>query len=404
MAFELSNEQRVYFGLEIINPDWERVPFRGDAYRPDSVLYFEGDTIKRHIISTDEKYDEKQYNDLTKGRSILLPATIKGKEKKLTASVLELRQPHGVYCHINIHRGILIGNYNTQTTFYSNRWESHNLNETAPIDKLVSNFISTSPPSHLSGIEFFKNAKRKNVKFKPGDFFAFKINRTEYGFGRILLNIDELKKKNILSQEHGLSFIMSKPVLIKFYAYTSKIKNVNISDLIGLSCLPSDYMMDNLLFYGEYEIIGNKPLTIDEMDFPMSYGRHIDHRRNSIFFQWGLINIELPSSSFNKYLVADNTRLPEGHPSRRITNPYGYYSVGFSPSYSGNDIMGTILNDGFFDYQNTSISKANFDLRNPQNHQIKDEIMKAFGLDIKKNYAENSLLTKTIDVIEIMNS
>jgi hypothetical protein len=76
--FELTNDQREYFGLDPIKNTWDRVLFSGDTYRPESLLYFEGNTIKRHIISTENKYSETHYNELTKGRTILLPKTNKG--------------------------------------------------------------------------------------------------------------------------------------------------------------------------------------------------------------------------------------------------------------------------------------------------------------------------------------
>lgn len=81
MAFELTNDHRLYFGLEPIDPSWDKVLLKGDTYRPESVIYFDGDTIKRHIVSTDDDYKEKQYDDLTRERAYLLPATTKGKEK-----------------------------------------------------------------------------------------------------------------------------------------------------------------------------------------------------------------------------------------------------------------------------------------------------------------------------------
>ncbi|MFN3641223.1 MAG: hypothetical protein ACK4UK_09905, partial [Flavobacterium sp.] len=97
----MTNEQRKYFGLEPILNHWDKVVLSGDTYRPESILYFDKDTIKRHIVSTENEYFEKQYAELTKGRSILLPKTDKGKEKKLTASVLEQRQPTDVYLNIS---------------------------------------------------------------------------------------------------------------------------------------------------------------------------------------------------------------------------------------------------------------------------------------------------------------
>lgn len=53
---------------------------------------------------------------------------------------------------------------------------------------------------------------------------------------------------------------MGTPVLVKLYPYISTKKNIDLKILENLTALPSDFMMDNHLHYGEYEIIGNKKL------------------------------------------------------------------------------------------------------------------------------------------------
>jgi hypothetical protein len=400
MEFELSNDQRRYFGLDPIKSHWERTIFKGDTYRPESILYFEGDVIKRHILSTKEQYQEKQYNELTSGRTILLPKTGKGKEKKLTASVLESRQPAGIYCDIDYLGKVFIASYKTQTTFYDTRWEREFVKDTTPLElkTIVTDFINNSSSQHLAEIDQFKKASRKISKFKCGDFFAFKVSRTQYGFGRVLLNIDQVRKKNTLSNDHGLNLIMTKPVLVKIYAYLSETKNLNLSILQQACSLPSDYMMDNLLLYGQFEVIGHKELKQKELDFPMSYGRHINTQKHASFLQWGLIHRELPITTFNKYFVADNPFVAENSYSRKVSNPYGFYGIGFYPKYSGLlEIQNVIANKGQFDYSKNPDYSTNFDLRNPVNKAVREELMNAFGLNPTKNYDDNCRLTNTID-------
>jgi hypothetical protein len=102
--FELNNEQRKYVGLDPILPHWDRVLLAGDKHRPESILYFDGDTIKRQIISTKENYIEKQYEEVTRNRKILLPKTSKGKEVPLQANHFEKRTPIGVWVEIKNDR------------------------------------------------------------------------------------------------------------------------------------------------------------------------------------------------------------------------------------------------------------------------------------------------------------
>jgi hypothetical protein len=403
MKFELTNKQREYLGLDPIPTTWDKEVLKADTYRPDSILYFDGNTLKRHIVSTDSNYRENQYNELTKDRKVLLPKTEKGKEKKLTASVLESRQPIGVYFTADKFGNIFIGSHTTQTTFYSSTWEKmKGEQKEIVINEAVDRFISESHENHLREINEFKSAKRKNVKYKAGDFFTFKISRTEFGFGRIQLNIDLLRKKNMISKNHGLRNLMGPPLLVTIYAFTSNTKQVDIDALLRAPKLPSDFMMDNIVFYGEYEIIGYKPLKDEDFEFPISFGRRLDQEPN-VFLQWGLIHLEKPIKTFDKYLTAENLNLPLGNPSRQISNPYGYYSIGFRPHYDSLDIKTAIENDGQFQFDKSSYYRSPFDLRNPNNNEIRNEILKVFGLNPKGSYEENRELTKTIRTTDLLN-
>lgn len=389
---ELTNDQRKYFGLEPVMDSWDKVQFKGDTYRPDSILYFEEDTIKKQVISTDKEYKEIQFNEQTENRALILPKTKKGKPKKLTPSVLESRKPIGVYLNVNSGGVLIIGNHTSQTTFYSRDWEYRRTD--SDLQKMIIEFINDSPSDHLTQIEEFRKAKRKNVKYKSGDFFSFKLNRTEFGFGRILFDVNKARKRKLLQENHGLNLLMGPPVLIKLYAYKSDSKSVDIEQLKNKKSLPSDFIMDNIIFYGEFEIIGNLPLEIEEFEFPISYGKRIDQIPN-IFLQWGLIHKELPKKKFDKYITAINDKLPE-------QNPYGYYSIGFRPKFDSFDINETINNNGDFDFTKGEHYKLDWDLRNPKNDKIRTEIMKKFGLDPQKNYEENCKITGTKSIIELI--
>lgn len=388
-TYELTNEQRKYFGLDPIESHWEKVAFTGDTYRSESILYFDNDVIKKHIVSTEKEYSEKQYNELTKKRLVLLPKTEKGKEKKLTASVLEQRQPTGVYLNISCGE-LTIGNYNSQTTFYSSRWVNEQQYQ-KQIHEIVDDFTGNSPENHFVEIEKYKNLKRQNIKFKSGDYFCFKLDRVNYGFGRLLLDVNKIRKKKLIDGTHGLGLLMGPPVIIELFAFKSKNKSVDISTLDKHPKLPADVMMDNLLLYGEFEIIGNREVKDEEFDFPISYGRSIDQRR-IVFLQWGLIHKELPQDVFYKYVTVEK---------EVDQNPYGYYSIGFRPHYDSVEVIKTINNNGVYNFDNAKHYIAKWDLRNPKNREIRDELLKVFGLDPNKNYYENSELTGTILPSEI---
>jgi hypothetical protein len=149
-------------------------------------------------------------------------------------------------------------------------------------------------------------------------------------------------------------------------------------------------MMDNFLFYGDFEIIGNSKIKDEEFDFPISYGRSIGQDQ-IVFLQWGLIHIELPLKKYSKFIREKDYE----------TNPYGYYSNGIYPHYDHIEVNKAIKNNGIFEFNEKTNYTAKRDLRNPKNKSIKEELFKVFGLDINKTYYENSILTKTILPSEI---
>ena len=390
LPFELTNEQRVFFGLDPIEDHWDRVLLKGDKYRPETMLYFDKDVIKRHIVSTANKYSESHYDEMTRERTILLPKTNKGKEKKLTASVLEQRQPTGVYLNVN-NVDLTVGNYNTQTTFYSSQWARRKQDKEAIPDSILE-FIERSPKNHLAEIGQFKRAQRKHIKFKSGDYFCFKLDRTNFGFGRLLLDVGKVCKGGLIGNYHGLRYLMGQALIVELFAFSWPTKDVSLSTLDNQPKLPSDVMFDNLLLYGEYEIIGRREIKEEEFNFPISYGAVLE-ARPAVFLQWGLIHKELPKTIFNKYTMEE---------AGGNKNPYGFYGVGFRPSYDTVDVVKTIENNGVFDFDKCRHYKAKQDLRNPNNKAFKEELFNVFGLDPNKSYIDNCILTGTVRTNELI--
>jgi hypothetical protein len=128
------------------------------------------------------------------------------------------------------------------------------------------------------------------------------------------------------------------------------------------------------------------------MKFQLSIRHHLDQRR-IVFLQWGLIHKELPQQVYCKHVTGEQ---------QFDQNPYGYYSIGFRPHYDSIEIIKTINNNGIYNFDNAKHYNAKWDLRNPKNKEIKNELFKVFGLEPNKTYYENSILTGTILPSEII--
>jgi len=358
MLFELTNEQRKYLGLTQVESSWEKVKFSDKIY-----LYFDGDKLVKEIIIEEEYYREIELDEITaENRTMVLPKTAKGKPKKFNFTALQAMNGIGVYFSFG-HSGIKIGNFSTQTTFYSEKIEQEGFEG---LKKWLKWWIDNTTENDLKELAFFKSSKRQHCKYKEGDFFVFKTGRREYGFGRILLDVHRIckavKAGEIEGKHYGLTLLMGRALIIKIYDKTSDSADIDINELKLCEAFPSYPIMDNVIFYGEYKIIGNLPLEPFELDFPISYSKVVSAtNRDTVYLQYGLIYLETSISEYSKYL---KDPLKEVHSA---LNPFRCEGIRFKGS---------------------PISVAS-DLRSPENLQIKREIFSHFGLDADKNYYEN---------------
>ena len=84
--YELTNNQRKYFGLSSVADDWDKVKLSDSV-----ILYYQGDKIVK-VLQYSFGYFEYDTNIETKHRQILLSKTPKGKEQKLTiAKILKIK-------------------------------------------------------------------------------------------------------------------------------------------------------------------------------------------------------------------------------------------------------------------------------------------------------------------------
>ena len=392
MQFELNNNQRKYLGLELVSRNWERVILKGDTYRPDSILYFDKDVIRKQILSTDKKYSETQYFEETKDKKLLLPKTNRGKPKKLTSATLETKTPVGVYFSFDPN-GITIGNHTTQTTFYSTHFEEIKFRNIEDLKVWLEDWIANSSKEDLKQIQEFSNKKRKRVKLKNGDFFSFKVDRRNYGFGRLIYDLRPLRKdqKFKLNKNYGIMNLMTQPLVIKIYHTISSKKEVNITELRKSKAFPSQYIMDNSLFYGDYEILGNRELEESEYDFPISYSKsiHFDNY-DKVYLQYGLIYKEISIKKFNKYLSREELESsPKEDKIFFNIYPFRMESIGADLNISKPILENAIRLNSNQPYWDSNKFNIESDLRNPKHKKAKEEIFEHFHLDPNGTYYQN---------------
>lgn len=391
MTFELNNEQRKHLGLELVAKNWEKVILKGDSYRPNSILYFDKNTIRKQVISTEFKYSETQYNEDTENRELLLPKTKKGKPKKLTSSTLESKTPIGIYFNFEVNE-IIIGNHTTQNTFYSTYFENIKFKNITDLKDWLTDYIKNSTSEDLKSIEQFASKKRKRIKLKAGDFFTFKVDRRNYGFGRLICDLRPLRKdsKFIANKNYGIMNLMTQPLVIKIYHFISPTKETDLKKLKTKKSIPAQYIMDNALFYGDYEVIGNQPLSESEYDFPISYSKSIHYGDfDTVYLQYGLIYKEATRNKYYKHIEIPNPDSKHDWDKVLKFNPYRMESIGGTLNFHKQTLENCIKTNSNQPYWESEFYELEADLRNPKNQAVKDEIFEYFKLNSNGTYYEN---------------
>ena len=375
LTFELTNEERKYLGLIPVEEHWELVKFDNGIY-----YYFEDDTIKKEIKVSKNYYHEAELNVKTaENRTMILPKTKRGKIKKFNYTATQSFSPFGTYFTFSAD-GVIIANYTSQRTYYSETFTEKEKISLDDLKKWLDKWMKETTEENLEEIEEFKNAKRKHCKFNEGDFFAFKLSRREWCFGRILLDVSKLKKDENFkkNKNYGLTNLMGKPLIIKVYHKISDNKNIDLKELSKCLALPSQAIMDNIFYYGEAIILGNLPLKPEENDMFISVSESISGiDKNIAYLQYGLIYREIPLSDYEKLIkelkIGAQTLRREG--------------IGFViDTYKLKECIEAKSNSPFWEkYKKRNVP----DLKNPDHIELKRKIFKAFGLDADKTYEEN---------------
>lgn len=287
---ELSNDQRQCLGLAPVEAHWRRVPVKASPYDDfETVAYLEGDVVRKCVNSGADCYIENQLNErVTPDGRYLLPKTERGKPVLLSSANLKKRTSVGM-CLLFSQRGAIdLYSSERQCAYFNNRYLPPFADRRGNIERFfqwVEQWCADTTSEDIADIERFARQPRRHVRFREGDVFRFPIDRRLYGYGRVLLNYDAMRKGNIPFWD----VFMGKPVVCSVYHIVTERDDVTAEELEGLRSLPSAVIMDNSLYYGEYPVIGHIPVSQQE-DYPILYGRSRDARAGEkLCFQWGRI-------------------------------------------------------------------------------------------------------------------
>ena len=360
--FELTNEQRKYFGLNPIENTWERVQWLDTSY-----ILFDGNTIRK-IIHYDPHpnfhtgYIEQDYDLLTENREFIKPKTNRGKLKKVTApNILAFKSINvsfnWTYCSVRVEcvtNSIVIAK-----TFDNERFETFE-----ELEAWVKNFISFVPENHFEQLQIVKQAPKpkKNNSYQQGDIIVYQLEKNKFCFGQVLLDLWKIRNCGKFPEEKmlvqiGRFAMFGNPLIVRGFDFYSDSLKPNLDNLLKSNSSGGFYANDYLIYNNICPIIGNHNVEDKDMLFPMV----ICADKNRYFFQWGFIEKQIDIVPL-KSLIKQND-----------------YEIRYAGNVVYHSSIVTPKDDGFH---------MKSDLNHRKNNELKKEVFKIMGISSDISYNE----------------
>ena len=348
---ELTNSQRHCLGLEEISETWDKMELAEGC-----LIYLDGDIIRKTITYEEDWYRESSMQiETQQNRSMIVPKTSRGKLKKLTQSNVLDRSAYGMYLDWD-GRSVRLANYTTQVTYYNSRYEGISIYSQEELKNWLEQWETETTEERLQEVQEFATNKRRHCKYKEGDFFRFRFDRSYYGYGRILFDVEAWEKKG----NPFWDVLMGKALVVQVYHIVTQDPDIPVQKLAVLPACPSQFIMDNLFYYGECEIVGNMPLT-GEVDYPIMYGRSIDALDpDKVIFCQGKMYQEFPLGKLKPIGKKD----------------YSNKAMGWDLEINKNVVEQCIRKKSNKPYWEQNFLGIDGDLRNPENHRACQKLMK----------------------------
>jgi len=260
--YELTNNQRKYFGLTLVADSWDKISLSDSA-----IVYYQGDKIVK-VLHYSFGYFEYDTDIETKHRKFLLPKTEKGKEQRLTISKILKLKASGVQFSGSFQGGGIHVYDNRRNLFFIKSFsEDGDIKNYDDIEKWVTDYISKTPSNYFEWLNKELSQKRQRVKIKEGDIVAFKIAQRQYGFARILFNVFAQRQKGDVVSPN-LYWFHPKSLIVAPYAYYADTLHIDIDKLLNQKTLPTLCIFDLDVHRGEMPIVGHKPLSLKDKLIP----------------------------------------------------------------------------------------------------------------------------------------
>ncbi|WP_103183242.1 immunity 26/phosphotriesterase HocA family protein [Pectobacterium odoriferum] len=348
---------RPYFGLEPLLSEWDIITVR-DGY----FICFDGDTVRKRITATELNYQEEDVIIHTRERNVILPRTARGKEKKLTYTSVSSVMADGIVFSAGI-RTLNSGSYGyVNATNYRNSIrlplpECRHLTTKEEIVDWLRSYRDQLPTDYAHKLERLMSAKNQQHKTAPGDIFRVEIDLHTDGYVLVIGNLRQMQKDELFAEHSIWNDVMTMPLFVRPYLFSTTERNPPLSEIVALPLSEKCWIvMDNAFLRGNYEYVGSKVLSEEDILFPVGYGPNISTKRSDYRLSWG------PSSIVK---ASQDTVFKAG---RNYMNNGAYSSV----------LAESFADKGFPDYDKT--------LHKPEHREAWEQALAEFGFPPDTTY------------------
>ncbi len=287
---ELDDRLRYYYGLAPLNATWDKEVMYSVTHdcRKRTELYFEGDILKKMIFECRYEdvegggYQEIDMEVATRNRQFVLPKTHRGREKKLTPSLLMTPTYMREQFYVSINEEG--GRVNCYNCVNDQMLPLPAMCPTSPEEfyALSESYIASCPEQYKDVIERFHKKERVTVKFTAGDIFRQQLTPTLYSYGLILGKVRQIEKWPELSPEHPFRHVMSQPILYRQYGIITENPDMTVEELQQIPLLDVKVAQDNDILWNTHPIVASKELVESDIDL----GFAVNNKLKAVV--WGL--------------------------------------------------------------------------------------------------------------------
>jgi len=351
----LSNEERRYFALNEISPEWDRETLYFDAhdcYQRMSIFFY-GNTIVKVIVETQQFtfgqhvrcYGEDDTKIDTVNREFLL------RQSDDALIPLSVSNIHSLYylcrdCSLRIY-------FNPDTTFM--RLRNARTMRTFPLgeDERISGirndadfhhftryYMDTCRDDYFQKLAVFKSPEVQTVSYRPGDIFRMNYDRTRYCYGLIIGAAASLCSSR-LPENHWLKRFDREWIVLCPYQLITENPDLSADDLREIPLGYSEFGYDRDITTGIHPIVDHKPLEVNDVKFQLTCQKLTSFlkfkKRYSLLVEWGFAHATLKHPRISPRLK----RLLAGYvPINGFTeiNPRQLVNQEFTPFFERSDI------------------------------------------------------------------